>query len=314
MIRLVGAAMGLVAAAGFIQPVSGQDAPHSLDWQMVTADNKSALYGAVALGTEDHLPLYACRAQVGAGVHPGRFRDDFQGCHIGYGGHELSVMPFEILTTDWQDNADGTVPQGSLQAGQRVETLPPLQFGVQPLYPCRALYQNSLQIGEVAGGDSGCRFGFGGREVTESHYQVLWGAPWLTWIPGIARQIPTGAVIGGMEGGEPFYVCRAADANGLHPGKIKPSSTGCSIASGGSERVSTEFSLLAPRWLPGNAGTIPIVALPTGRDRSGLLYLCRATIRNTTQIGRTADPLAACHVGMMGGEIASQAYDVLSER
>lgn len=286
----------------------------SPDWQAVSVENPSAMAGAVALGVEDRLTLYACRGVVGSGVHLGRFRSDFAGCHIGYGGQELSIVPFEVLTTAWQRGADGVVPPHSLGAGERVQPGLQGQFDSVALHPCRTRYRNSLQLGEVAQGDAGCSFGFGGRQVTESSYEVLWRAPWLTWTAGIAQQIPVGAVNGGTEGGEPFYVCRAADATGLHPGKIKSNSKGCSIASHGSELVSEQFSILVPRWMPGNAGTIPIVALPAGRDKDGLLFLCRATIRNTVQIGRTADPLAACRVGMMGGEIASQSYDVLSQR
>jgi hypothetical protein len=300
-----------IAAAIIGVTSSGRAEP--FDWQPVTAQDKSALSTAVVVSTEAQIPLYACRATVGSGLHPGRFRKDFTGCHIGYGGQELSVMPFEILALTWQTGAEGSIPKGSLDAGHRVQPGLLSQFGLSALHPCRTMYQESLQVGEVARGDIGCSFGFGGRQVTETKYQVLWGAPWMTWVTGIPHQVPSDALVGGVEGGENFYICRAVDRHGLHPGKIKSSSAGCSIASDGREIVSPQFSLLVPRWLPGNSGTIPLVALPAGQDKNDLLFLCRAQIKDTMQIGRITDASAACRVGMLGGEITSQAYDVLSE-
>ncbi len=330
----------------------------SLDWQPVSARDRTALAHAITVGAEEQLPLFACRASVGSGIHPGRFRSDFNGCHIGYGNQELSVMPFEVLTSPWQDDADGGIPPNSLVAGQRVLVGPapvasapigpapigpapigsapigsapagllqaglsqsgplqsglPRRFDLLALFPCRAVFQGSVQVGEVAANDRGCSFGFGGRQVIEPKYQVLWRAPWMTWSAGIAHQVAGGAVVAGIEGGEPFYVCRAADRFGLHPGKIKQSAPGCSIASDGHELVATRFALLVPRWLPGNAGTIPLAALPAGQDRHEPLFLCRTQVRSTLQIGRIADHLASCRVGMGGGEAVSQAYDVLSE-
>ncbi len=286
----------------------------SLDWQLISGRDDPALTYAIRVGEEDRLPLYACRALAGAGVHPGRFRSDFNGCHIGFGGQEITVTPFEVLAPAWRDGAEGSIPPSSLGAGQRVQPGSESTFTLTTLYPCRTKYQGSLQVGEIASGDRGCRFGFGGQQVMEMKYQVLWAAPWMTWVAGIPHQIPAGAVIAGTEGGELFHICRAGDRTGLHPGKIKQSSPGCAIASEGKEFVTSQFSLLVPRWLAGNAGTIPIAALPAGRERQDLLYLCRARVRDTVQIGKITERFAACRFGMLGGEIASAAYDILSER
>ena len=286
----------------------------SLDWQPIVGEDKTALTYALRIGEEDHLALYACRAKIGAGVHPGRFREDFTGCHIGFGGQEVSVAPFDVLTSAWQDGANGGVPPHSLAAGQRAVVGSTARFNLTTLYPCRAIYQNSVQVGEIASGDRSCHFGFGGREVSELTYQVLWDAPWMTWIAGIVHQIPPDAIVAGIEGGESFYVCRAGDRTGVHPGKVKQSSPGCSFPSEGNEVVATQFSLLVPRWVAGNAGTIPVTALPVGNERQDLIYLCRTQMKNTVQIGKITEQFAACHVGMQGGENASQAYDILSER
>jgi hypothetical protein len=289
-------------------------AAQSPDWQPVSAEDKGALTYAVGIGEEDHLPLYACRAKAGGGVHPGRFRADFTGCHIGYAGQEISATPFEVLTPAWQDGENGTIPPASFAAGERVVIGSAAHFSLATLYPCRAAYQNSTQVGEIAAGDHHCRFGFGGRQVSQGKYQVLWDAAWMTWIAGIVHQIPADAIAAGTEGGESFYICRGGDQTGLHPGKIKQSSPGCAFASEGEEVVANQFSLLVPKWVAGNAGTIPVTALPVGNEKQDLLYLCRAQMRNTVQIGKIAEQLASCHVGNLGGENASPAYDVLSER
>jgi hypothetical protein len=302
--------VGIVLFTGSIQISKAQ----SLDWQTVTAENKTALAYAVGIGEEDHLSLFACRAKAGAGVHPGRFRADFTGCHIGFGGQEISAMPFEVLTPVWQEGGNGVIPPNSFVAGQRASIDSEAHFNLTTLYPCRASYQDGIQVGEIGAGDRHCRFGFAGRQVSELKYQVLWDAPWMTWIAGVVHQIPPDAIAAGTEGGENFYVCRAGNRTGLHPGKIKQSSPGCAYAAEGDEIVATQFSLLVPKWVAGNAGTIPVTALPVGNEKQDLLYLCRAQMRNTVQIGKIAEQLASCHVGMLGGENASPAYDVLSER
>ncbi len=301
-----------ITLAATLALLPGASVAQSLDWQKVTAKDTAVIGYAVAIGREEQIPLYACRAQAGAGVQVGRFRGDFTGCHIGFSGQEISVTPFEVLAPAWQDAADGALPASSLVAGERVQTDPAGLFGLQALSPCRVAYQGSVQVGEVALGDRGCSFGFGGRQVTETRYQVLWQAPWMTWVPGIAHQLVQSAIAAGTEGGELFYICRAADAAGLHPGKIKPSSPGCSIASDGRELLARQFSLLVPRWVEGNAGTIPVSALPVGNEHDDLLYLCRAQMRRTVQVGKVNEQLASCRIGMAGGEIPSPAYEVLS--
>jgi hypothetical protein len=266
------------------------------------------------MGVEEKMPLYACRAPAGEGVHPGRFRSDFDGCHIGFAGQEISVMPFEVLASAWQDGREGSVPRRSFLSGERVFIGPQRSFLLTPLYPCRASFQGTLQVGEVAEGDKGCSFGFAGRQVTEPQYQVLWASSWLTWVPALPHQIPYDTLPAGSEGAEIFFICRAADEHGLHSGKIKQSGPGCSISSDGKEVVATEFSVLGSHWSSGVGGTLPAAPLPTGYEGQALLFLCRAQVGGAVQIGKTDEELAACHIGMMGGETANRAYDVLSAR
>jgi hypothetical protein len=303
-----------LALIGMLTPWAATCLAQSLGWQSLEPGDENVLTYAISVGQEDHLPLYACRAQAGGGTHTGRYRSDFTGCHIGFAGQEISVQPFEVLTSAWQDGLGGAIPPGSLVAGQRPVLSTTNRFDLAPLYPCHTTYMDSTQVGEIAAGDPGCRFGFAGRQVTMRKYQVLWDAPWMTWVAGTIGQIPLDAVVAGTEGGERFYVCRGGDRTGVHPGKIKQTSPGCAFASDGAEVVVGQFAVLVPRWLAGDAGTIPVSALPVGNEKQDLIYLCRAQVHDSVQIGKMTDQLPACHIGMQGKENASPLYEILSER
>ena len=86
------------------------------------------------------------------------------------------------------------------------------------------------------------------------------------------------SVVGGIEGGEKFYLCRTADRDGLHPGKFKPHGSGCSIVSDGHEVIEPAFEVLAPRWVTGSIGLIPVAAAPRGRVGDGDQYVCGAAV------------------------------------
>lgn len=43
-------------------------------------------------------PLYVCRAHYNGGVHIGKFRADWRGCNIPWGGREITVNSYQVLT------------------------------------------------------------------------------------------------------------------------------------------------------------------------------------------------------------------------
>jgi hypothetical protein len=241
----------------------------------------------------------------------GRFRLDFDGCHIGLGGKEASINPFEVLAVTWEDSAEGGGAR-PLIAGQTTKGGGSADDGAF-VFPCRANYQNGLHPGYASARGVGCYFGYGGKTVTSQNYAVLQSATWLTWVPAVPQSLPEGAVSGGQEGGEPLFVCRAADAHGLLAGKLRKSSLGCSIASDGIERVVKRFEVLMPRWTVSAGGDVPIAAVPVGREASGTLFLCRGQSHGMVQPGRLNDSLGGCHVGMQGGETVLRDYEVLTE-
>ena len=54
---------------------------------------------AVQAGQEaDGRPLYVCRAPFRGGVHPGKIGPSTGSCNIGFGGTELTLTPYDVLT------------------------------------------------------------------------------------------------------------------------------------------------------------------------------------------------------------------------
>lgn len=63
-----------------------------------------------------------------------------------------------------------------------------------------------------------------------------------------AAGIKDKAVLGGKNGAEPLYICRAQQSDGVHSGKYLPSSGLCYIGWGGKEvTVNTGFEVLKAR-------------------------------------------------------------------
>lgn len=281
------------------------------DWRAADGESEHFLQDAVGVGNEDGLPLYPCRGAYKGGVQLGRLRADFHGCHIGFDGRETEVMPYEVLTVTWVEASLGEVPPGATPAGASPTLVSTTAFRVTPLVACRAAWRDSLQIGEVR--DGGCTFGFGGQQVMADRYEVLVASPWMTWAPAVPLAFGGTAIAGGSESGDKLYVCRAAAGGGLHVGKIKQSALGCSVTDGRHEVVAKRFELLVPRWRTGTEGTLPVSALPQGRENGTSQYLCRAQRNNTVQIGKVSENQAGCHIGMQGGEVVATVYDVLGE-
>jgi len=281
------------------------------DWQAADGENERILQDALEVGNEDGLPLYPCRGAYKGGMQLGRMRADFRGCHIGYDGRETEVAPYEVLTVNWVAASSGEIPPGATPAGASPALATTAAFRVTPLVACRAAWRATMQIGEVR--DGGCIFGFGGQQVMADHYEVLLASPWMTWAPAVPLSLGAIAIAGGSENGDKLYVCRAAANGGLHIGKIKQAALGCSVTDGRREVVAKRFELLVPRWRTGTEGTLPVSALPQGRENGVSQYLCRAQRNNTVQIGKVSENQAGCHIGMQGGEAVAAVYDVLGE-
>lgn len=281
-------------------------------WRVLgPSERGQSMRDAVPIGQEAGLPLYACRAVINGDVHIGRIRPDFTGCHIGFAGRETEIPTYETLAVTWRTGPE--VGASAFPAGSERARMPEASFDETRLFVCRAAYHGGVHPGQARSDQTGCSFGYGGKQVVEQTYEVLQAAPWLTWHLATARNLPDTAVITGAEGGEPFYSCRATDRSGLHPGKIKKNGPGCSIASEGREKIADRFEVLTTRWQAGRNGTVPVAAYPAGSEAGNLQFVCRAQTRDSVQVGKMNGALGGCHVGMLGREVVLPDYEVLSQ-
>jgi hypothetical protein len=109
-------------------------------------------------------PYYVCQAYYAGGIHPGKYLSD--GCNIGYGGQEVVLQDFRILTGrdySWVPARFGQIPDGAVVGGHDANG--------QGLYVCRGEYQGEKHPGKIVG--QNCNFGWGGQEITTPYYEVL---------------------------------------------------------------------------------------------------------------------------------------------
>lgn len=78
--------------------LSGAAAAQAQQRGWIDASNGYLPPNAIQGGHEGNgQPLYICRAQHGGGLHIGKFRADWQGCNIPFGGRELTVNRYQIM-------------------------------------------------------------------------------------------------------------------------------------------------------------------------------------------------------------------------
>ena len=71
----------------------------TLDKAVLPSPKGDLLSDAIEGGHEsDGTPLYLCSVDY-KGAHPGKTREGFNGCNIGWGGKEISEKPFSILVS-----------------------------------------------------------------------------------------------------------------------------------------------------------------------------------------------------------------------
>jgi hypothetical protein len=125
----------------------------------------SSVNNALAGGTENGKPLYICRAAHGGGTHSGKVVGN--NCNIGYGGSEISLATFELLTgvdkeIAWIASKNGETVKSAMAGGSE---------GGKTQSVCRFSKGGTTHPGKVVG--TTCNIGYGGSEVTSSSYDVL---------------------------------------------------------------------------------------------------------------------------------------------
>ena len=282
---------------------------------------------AIVAGHEANgVALYVCRGgqKEGYNLQLGKYRLDWPGCDISYGGREINVPDFQVLVSGWQD---GPVypPSNAVQGGTDGQTL----------YYCRAdgpydEYGPGYQLGETDLSYPGCVIPGGVYPI--SNYQVLVALTPPMPLTTVAAQngyIPPDAIQGGtMWDGSPEYLCSAeyTDPNGnvsVHPGRLWPNSKGCLITYQYDaanqfylSEIATNYNVLVPAWnnvsILTSGGSFNF-DFPAGSDiDDSPLYICRCYFEGGVQPGKVKQGWNACSFGWGGKEQWGANYDLLS--
>lgn len=135
------------------------------------------------------------------------------------------------------------------------------------------------------------------------------------WVPASNGEVPPEAVQGGTDG-EPLYVARCRHEGELIPGKLVPSHNVVYVAYAGGEHPHSDYEVLVgcqPRWVEVEGNQIPPQAVPAGETSSGEpLFVGRVHHEGTVTIGKVQPSHSACYIPYGGGELAFQAYEILT--
>lgn len=126
---------------------------------------------------------------------------------------------------------NGSLPPGAAAGGREPG---------RSLSICRAIHEGGTHPGKVVAGR--CHFGYGGREVVASRFEVLVDQGRGRWVAAAGGGLPDGALVGGREPGRDLVVCRAPHEGGVHPGKVV--ARRCNIGWGGKEFRLADFEVL----------------------------------------------------------------------
>jgi len=178
--------------------------------------------------------LYSCRAQLnGNDYQLGKVRPGLGGCFIPYGGQEVSVTQYQVLTAAIPliaDNRNGTHPFPSSVVGG-------YDSDGATLYVCQASFGGGMVPGKTRADLTSCIVGWNGGEHYVSNYNVL--VPSFQG-PGQGQVYPAG----NESNGTTLGVCLADYQNSRQVGKFVGSA--CNFGFGGAEvSVSPDFYVLA---------------------------------------------------------------------
>ncbi|XP_048770911.1 natterin-3 [Ostrea edulis] len=124
---------------------------------------------AIRAGYEaDGKPLYIARESMDGVMTPGKCGPHLHGAKIPYGGEERDVNNYEVLVLpsdkdgyyEWKKASYGNVPANAYSTDDG-------------MYIGRAEYSGSLIPGKVHASHQCAYVPYGGKEVKQSHYEVL---------------------------------------------------------------------------------------------------------------------------------------------
>jgi hypothetical protein len=163
----------------------------------------------------------------------------------------------------------------------------------------------------------GCSSGAGGQEgSTSATNEPLAAAPSAlpsdpNWPLGLTQD---SIVFGTDSDGAPLYACRASYLGSIQVGKTRAGWSFCDFGHGGVERFSTDYQTLAAWWLSASGGVIPTGAVDFGNGAGPdpSVYVCRALLGGSVQVGKLRAGFSGCDVTFGGQEHFVASYDVLA--
>jgi len=239
--------------------------------------------------------LRLCRSRDSAypGVHPGKSRDGWNSCSIGFANEEKFARSYETLRPVWDPQTSTNVFTFGAEAN-----------GTKIAF-CRANLGGGIQVGKKVLGDDACYIPFDGREQRVTAYEVLssrGGFGYRSYRP--TRFEPTTLIAGREANGTPLYACVGAFQGGWHPGKIRSDWDSCHIGYGGREEITKDFVVVVLALHSTDLADFtsnPLYA--AGRDVNGdVLGLCTAYFENSTHVGKYRVGGDTCNIGYGGKE------------
>lgn len=148
--------------------------------------------------------------------------------------------------------------------------------------------------------------------------QSIYRSADLSWKSvGKSDALSTGIIIGGVQGGDNLYVCRARYEGDRHPGKIVGAK--CNIGYGGREVALSSFDILVNdgsndglAWAAARNGFAPEGAVVGGEENNVSLYVCRVSFNGTQHPGKLVGE--NCNIAYGGTELSFPRYEVLVMR
>lgn len=121
--------------------------------------------GAIVGGSEPGRNLIVCRAKYQNGSHPGKLVAS--NCNIGWGGKEITLPAYEVLTGDpkeiqWVKGQNGSVPTNAFIGGEEPGRKLPV---------CRGSHNGGIHPGKIVA--KNCNIGWGGKEILLPTYEVM---------------------------------------------------------------------------------------------------------------------------------------------
>lgn len=140
----------------------------------------------------------------------------------------------------------------------------------------------------------------------------------LEWVE-FDGELPSNAVIGGVETHRSLAICRCEYNGAQHPGKVVERR--CNIGWGGKEVGLKRFEVLVNNgvveldWLKTDGTEMPDHAVQAGKENGKPLYVGRAYHENGTHPGKVfrVGKNSICNIGYGGKEITYKTFEVLVE-